>query len=298
MGCTSSKAPDVVTAPPPPTSANELNLPAPAPASTSTSFKKTEAPTLPVTPLAAPAPAPAAPSSSAAPAPAGTPSKELTSEEDDGPNSPRNNESNLESNTETVADDIPLMRYGQLRKQSGGMLVKNWRRRNFTVEKGVLKYYELFIKEYPYGEREKGCFSLKGYTVVQDTNPREPNQILLQSGENKTFDLLIEADDYKKKVRFGTVLAGSSAVAWRCWSALLWPSVTGRGETAHMHATTTNPPRPTPSLYPPPAPLLSSQMTWVAIFSDHITYADKYNVQAPLRLNPAEDAKYRTTTRF
>ena len=78
---------------------------------------------------------------------------------------------------------------------------------------------------------------MQGYTVVQDPNPREPNQILLQSAESKTFDLLVEADDNKKKA------------------------------------------------------------TWVAIFSDHIVYADKYKVVTPQRLNP-EDAKYKTSTRF
>ena len=140
---------------------------------------------------------------------------------------------NLESTSEAV-EDWPLMRYGQLTKQSGSGLVKNWRRRNFTVEKGIVKYYELFINEYPFGEREKGCFALTGYKVVEDSNPREPTQILLQSNINKQFDLLVQADDNKKK------------------------------------------------------------NTWVAIFNEHIAYADKYDVKAPERL----DANHKTSQRF
>lgn len=115
--------------------------------------------------------------------------------------------------------------------------MKNWRRRNFTVEKGIVKYYELFINDYPYGEREKGCFALTGYTLVEDPNPREPNQILLQSSENKQFDLLVQADDFKKKT------------------------------------------------------------TWITIFRDHISYADKYSVKAPERVAKS-DAAFKTSQRF
>ena len=126
-----------------------------------------------------------------------------------------NDATNLETYSEKV-EDWPLMRYGQLTKQSGSGLVKNWRRRNFTVERGVLKYYELFLPEYPYGEREKGCFSLQGYTVVENPNVREPLQILLQSAvspQNKQFDLLVQADDLKKKSTWLTIFNDHIAYA-------------------------------------------------------------------------------------
>lgn len=121
-----------------------------------------------------------------------------TDDLDLGEDSPADDESNITRPSLFVAG-VPLMRYGQLRKQSAGMLVKNWRRRNFTVEKGVLRYYELFTKEYPFGEREKGCLSLKSYSVVTFPEADKANQILLKSGESTALDLLVEASDAAKR---------------------------------------------------------------------------------------------------
>lgn len=120
--------------------------------------------------------------------------------------SPEDDETNIARPSEFVIG-VPLMRYGQLRKQSAGMLVKNWRRRNFTVEKGVVRYYEIFIKEYPFGERLKGCLSLKGYSVVQENEVDKGNQILLKSGEGASLDLLVEAGDAAKRALWAEIFA-------------------------------------------------------------------------------------------
>lgn len=152
---------------------------------------------------------------------------------DDDDDSPEqtDKETNIERPSEFVGD-VPLMRYGQLKKRSGGMLVKNWRRRNFTVEKGILKYFEMFINEYPFGEREKGVLSLKGYTV-QD---KDATQVLLKSSERASLDLFLEANDEAKKA------------------------------------------------------------AWIAIFIEHIAYANKHSVAAP---KSSDDAKlFKTSTRF
>jgi len=169
-------------------------------------------------PEATTAPAPATTTATATEQPPASPSpRKEEADGDEAPNSPMtpNDATNLETYSEKV-EDWPLMRYGQLTKQSGSGIVKNWRRRNFTVERGVLKYYELFLPEYPYGEREKGCFSLQGYTVVENPNAREPLQILLQSAvsaQNKQFDLLVQADDLKKKSTWLTIFGDHIAYA-------------------------------------------------------------------------------------
>ena len=214
-GCTSS-----VPAPPEAPAAAPAATAAPAPAAPAGGAAPAAATTTAATTAATAATAaPAAPAAATATATApATPSAAAT-EQDDGDDAPESvrvdatpQNTNVEATSEVV-EDWPLMRYGQLTKQSGTGIVKNWRRRNFTCEKGILKYYELFTQEYPFGEREKGCFALTGYTVIEE-GLKEPTQILLKSAEQtRQFDLLVQADDQKKKNTWVTIFKEHVAYA-------------------------------------------------------------------------------------
>lgn len=219
MGCGGSKNTGAAAPPPPPAPpVKETVVPAQAgsanfdPSAASAAFATASA----AAKGKATDPAPSTPAVSAPASASESTGVDENDDDDDVPSSVRLDATPQNTNVEAtseVVEDWPLMRYGQLTKQSGSGLVKNWRRRNFTCEKGVCKYYELFINEYPFGEREKGCFALTGYKVVEDANPREATQILLQSSENKSLDLLVQADDFKKKTTWVTIFKEHIAYA-------------------------------------------------------------------------------------
>jgi len=217
MGCSGSKSTGAAAPPPPVSPPVKEALPAPAGVSTNFDASAASAAFATASAAAKESAADPAPSTPAASASASeSTGLDNNDDDDDVPSSVRLDATPQNTNVEAtseVVEDWPLMRYGQLTKQSGSGLVKNWRRRNFTCEKGICKYYELFINEYPFGEKEKGCFSLTGYKVVEDANPREATQILLQSSESKSLDLLVQADDFKKKTTWVTIFKEHIAYA-------------------------------------------------------------------------------------
>lgn len=70
---------------------------------------------------------------------------------------------------------------------------KNWKRRFFLLDKGLLTYYEKEEKKGSNkGENELGRLFLKNYTIVRP----HPDQILLQSTtDEKARKLLLECSD-------------------------------------------------------------------------------------------------------
>jgi hypothetical protein len=69
--------------------------------------------------------------------------------------------------TYTPDGGIPRMKMGYIRKQ--GHKRKNWKKRFFVLDNGVLTYYEKDSKEVPYGRNMKGFVSLRmGMTCTED----------------------------------------------------------------------------------------------------------------------------------
>jgi hypothetical protein len=63
---------------------------------------------------------------------------------------------------------MPALKKGFILKE--GHLVKNWKKRFFVLEAGVMTYYESSTDKPPYGVRKKGEMTLKGATAKVEKN--------------------------------------------------------------------------------------------------------------------------------
>jgi hypothetical protein len=91
--------------------------------------------------------------------------------------------------------DPPPNKRGWLRKQ-GRNLFKNWKKRYFTVELGLVSYFENEAEDPPYGKSLKGQMSLRGASLedyYDSSGNRDDKKVYVVAGEVGENDLLVEA---------------------------------------------------------------------------------------------------------
>lgn len=94
---------------------------------------------------------------------------------------------------------LPTIKKGYMNKESRTGLLKNWKQRYFTLELGVIKYFEKIshVNLPPYGDGLKGTLSLKQVTIIDKTEGKK-YRILINSLNKGDDDLLIGCENEKE----------------------------------------------------------------------------------------------------
>jgi len=114
---------------------------------------------------------------------------------------------------ERSRDEAETVKMGWLSKQ--GHVVKNWKKRWFVLEKGVLRYFVKPMGQVPYGEGLKGEMILENYVVIA----REGRSFELQTYEDQTG-----VDQQRKKpglIRRLSMGRSNSVAKIKCESTLI-----------------------------------------------------------------------------
>jgi len=88
----------------------------------------------------------------------------------------------------------PALKKGWMKKERRGGALKNWNKRWFVLEAGIIKYYEKELAQPPFGDSLKGELSLLSAVIDQVKGKCTDKQIYITSGSGDKDQLLMECE--------------------------------------------------------------------------------------------------------